>query len=166
MSKTKHPHATALAIAKEIVAELTPYCQRIEIAGSLRRLKAEVGDIEVLFVPHIEQRQADMFSTEPVDIAQERINQMLTAGTITKRANTRGYFTWGPQNKLGVHVASNIPVDFFSTTIEKWWTALVIRTGSAETNLRLTTGAQKLQRTLHAYGNGRARPTKGPGSRQ
>lgn len=37
---------------------------------------------------------------------------------------------------------------------ENWWVSLVVRTGSKETNLRLTTGAQRLGRTLHAYGSG------------
>lgn len=152
--KQKHPHAAALAIAKEIVAELTPYCQRIEIAGSLRRLKPEVADIEILYIPETAMRPVDFFSNAQVDLAQEHIEQMLTAGRITKRPNIRGQFTWGPQNKLAIHAASGIGVDFFATTVEKWWTALVIRTGSAATNMRLTTGAQKLQRTLHAYGTG------------
>ena len=152
--KQKFPRAAALAIAGELVAELEPFCQRIEIAGSIRRRKPEVGDIEILHVSRIEDRQVDMFSKAPVDVAAEKIDQMLAAGVIAKRANVRGHFTWGPQNKLAVHVASGIPVDFFSTSLERWWVALVIRTGSRETNLRLTTGALAQQRTLHAYGSG------------
>lgn len=46
--KTKQPLAVAAAIAAALVAELTPYCERIEVAGSVRRGKAQVGDLEVL----------------------------------------------------------------------------------------------------------------------
>jgi hypothetical protein len=40
------------------------------------------------------------------------------------------------------------------TTRENWFVSLVIRTGSKDTNLLLTTGAQKLGRKLNAYGCG------------
>ena len=152
--KTKFPRAEAQAVADQIMAELEPFCQQITIAGSLRRGQPEVGDIELLFVPRYEDRQIDFFNKEPVDTAAEKINQWHAAGTIFKRPNVDGHFTWGPQNKLAVHTDSGIPVDFFSTKPENWWVALVIRTGSKETNLRLTTGAQARQRTLNAYGSG------------
>ena len=38
--------AKAKAIADKYVALLAPFCDRIEIAGSIRREKEEVGDIE------------------------------------------------------------------------------------------------------------------------
>jgi len=41
----------ARAIAEKLVEKLAPYCERIEIAGSIRREKAEVGDIEVVAIP-------------------------------------------------------------------------------------------------------------------
>lgn len=48
--KKKFPAASAIQVAQSIVAALAPSCQRIEIAGSLRRRKQEVGDIEILYV--------------------------------------------------------------------------------------------------------------------
>lgn len=53
---TKFPRTQALAVAEELVAALRPACERLEIAGSLRRGKAEVGDVEILFVPRVEER--------------------------------------------------------------------------------------------------------------
>ena len=41
----------AKAIAEELKALLEPVCQRVEIAGSIRRQKPEVGDIELLVIP-------------------------------------------------------------------------------------------------------------------
>ena len=48
-----------------------------------------------------------------------------------------GTFARGVQNKLGIHVPSGIPVDFFATTPAGWFRSLVIRTGSKDFNLWL-----------------------------
>ena len=40
----------ALPIAEKLKAELAPFCSRIEIAGSIRRKKPEVKDIEIVCV--------------------------------------------------------------------------------------------------------------------
>lgn len=42
--------AKATEIAERVVAELRPFCKRIEIAGSLRRKKAMVKDIELVMI--------------------------------------------------------------------------------------------------------------------
>src|SRR5690348_10860398 len=41
----------ALKIAERVKAQLEPYCHRIEIAGSIRRKKPEVKDIEIVAFP-------------------------------------------------------------------------------------------------------------------
>jgi DNA polymerase/3'-5' exonuclease PolX len=46
----------ALPIAEKLVDLLRPGCTRIEIAGSIRRLKAEPGDIDLVAIP--DQRPA------------------------------------------------------------------------------------------------------------
>lgn len=152
--KTKWPRAEALQVARELIAELAPVCERIVIAGSLRRGKAEVGDIELLFIPRFEDRQFDMFTVAPMNLAEEKIGEMLASGTFFKRPGKTGVFSWAEKNKLGVHAASGIAVDLFSTTPENWFVSLVVRTGSKETNLRLTCGARDRNRTLNAYGCG------------
>lgn len=45
------PYAEALKIATTLMEELRPHCKRIAIAGSLRRKKKEVGDIELICIP-------------------------------------------------------------------------------------------------------------------
>jgi DNA polymerase/3'-5' exonuclease PolX len=55
--KAKVPLAKAEKIASRVVEKLMPYCQRIEIAGSIRRRKSEAGDIDIVAepkrVPHL-----------------------------------------------------------------------------------------------------------------
>ena len=153
--KTKWPWADADLVAKSIVAQLAFYCERIEAVGSVRRRKPHVGDVEVLFIPRLEDRQTDMFSTEPYDLAHERIETLRATGWLAKRLNVNGMVAgWGPKNKLAVHVESGMPVDLFSTTPSCWFSSLVCRTGGKDTNLALTNGANKLNRTWHVYGEG------------
>ena len=154
MSKTKFPHAEALAVAEELRSMLAPACHRIAIAGSLRRMKPEVGDIELLFIPRLSERPDGLFDTKIVDVCGEIVESLLAKNILAKRPNVNGSFTWGERNKLAVHVASGIPVDLFGTSEENWWVSLVIRTGSKETNLALTTGANKQNASLMAYGSG------------
>ena len=44
--KKRWPRSEALVVAEEIISRLTSCCKRIAIAGSLRRGKSDVGDIE------------------------------------------------------------------------------------------------------------------------
>ena len=54
--ETRWPLRQAAALARSLVTFLEPYCDRIEVAGSVRRQKADVGDIELVLVPKLEQR--------------------------------------------------------------------------------------------------------------
>ncbi len=49
--KTKVLLETAERIAQKYIEQLSPQCERIEIAGSIRRRKAAVGDIEIVAMP-------------------------------------------------------------------------------------------------------------------
>lgn len=154
MTKTKWPHAEALAVAEYLQAIIAPACRRVAIAGSLRRLKPEVGDIELLYVPILTERQDGLFDRTMVDVCSEVVEKLLDDGVLAKRPNVNGHFTWGERNKLAVHVPTGIAVDLFGTTESNWFVSLVIRTGSKDTNLRLTTGANRKGATLNAYGSG------------
>ena len=46
-------HADALKVAESLVEHFRPACERIEIKGSLCRLKPEVKDIDLLIVPDL-----------------------------------------------------------------------------------------------------------------
>lgn len=153
-NKKQWPAADAMKVAEELQARLSPACERIAIAGSLRRSKPTVGDVEILFVPRLAKRPDGLFDEKIVSVASEACDQLLRDGILAKRPNVNGSFAWGEANKLAVHVASGIPVDLFATTAPCWYVALVIRTGSKDTNLRLTTGANKRNASLKAYGAG------------
>lgn len=151
--KPKWPRAAALAVARELCARLKPNCEALIVAGSLRRRKALVGDVEIVYISRIEQRPRDLFSTQPFALADDEISRMLDDGTLTKRQSRIGGTAWGDRNKLAVH-RSGIPVDLFRTTQDCWHNYLVCRTGPAESNTRIATEAQRRGYQWNPYGPG------------
>jgi DNA polymerase (family 10) len=151
--KQRWPAAIARQVADQLVEALTPRSEQICIAGSLRRGRADVGDIEILYISRMGQvhKPGELFPQKG-SLADELLEQWLTKGIITMRPNVNGSTTWGTWNKLAVHGASGIPVDLFATTAERWFVSLVVRTGSADMNITLASSAQKRGMKLEAYG--------------
>lgn len=153
-AKPKFPRADAIAAAREILARFQS--DRVVIAGSLRRGKPLVGDIEILYIPKIEPAydRSDLFITDLVNASDESIKQMINVGILKPRENVLGRTTWGDKNKLALHVASGIPVDFFATTESSWYNYLVCRTGGAENNVAIASAAQAKGWAWHPYRSG------------
>lgn len=143
MPKPRYPRADALAVAKELCDHLRPVTGdgRLIVAGSLRRRKALVGDVEILFVPKFQVVPDGLFDVAQQDLAAMKVDELRQRGIVEPRLTKLNRETWGPQNKLAVHVASGIPVDFFTATAENWWNYLVCRTGPAESNTRICVAA-------------------------
>lgn len=155
-TKTKHSLREASPVAEQLVALLAPCCERIEVAGSIRREKWEVGDIELLCIPNLrtEQRQVDMFTTEDVSVDELDIflTRVVQEGLFSKRLKSNGALAgFGPKNKLLLHRASGIPVDVFTTDARNWGMALLVRTGPAEFNIEVMSRLKTLGHAGHAY---------------
>lgn len=160
-SKPKIPRKDALEVAQAIYDRLSPFCERCKVVGSLRRGKRFVGDIEILFIPKMAPDTSTFFNAllgegeaKLISMAETAINRLEKDGFLKKRLSETGVAAWGNFNKLAIHCESGIPVDLFSTTAERWWVSLVIRTGGKKTNLMLTMGANKKGLRLNAYGEG------------
>ncbi len=135
----------AKAIAEKIKAVLESSCERIVIAGSIRRQKPHVGDIELLCIPKY---------TAGVDMLDAKIQTMIYFDMLGYRLNKLGSKVYGPKNKLLVHLPSGIGVDIFSTKAECWPVALVVRTGGKRTNKEIATRALERGMRFRAYGDG------------
>jgi DNA polymerase (family 10) len=129
------------AVAEELKSLLRPVCSRIEIAGSIRRLKPVVNDIELLVIPR-------------ANYLDKLLNDLMMKRILAMRLNKRGSRTYGPKNKLMVHLPSGIGVDIFCTDEQCWWVSLVVRTGGAMTNKRIAMAAIRKGWRWHAYGSG------------
>ena len=117
-------------IATEIGVKLMPYCSRLEVAGSIRRQKPEVNDIDIVLTPR------DAWNLESViaDLARPGL-----------RKN-------GDEYKMFIY--KGVQIDLYFATDVSWSTKLLIRTGSKENNIRLATTAKRKGWHLYANGNG------------
>lgn len=157
VDKPRFPRADALNVAREMCRAIEPVSFHLLVAGSLRRRKPTVGDVEILFIPKTADRPdaSDMFGkTIRTDLGAEVIDGLLASGVLTKRPKKDGTFTWGEAIKLAVHVPSGIPVDFFTARPANWVCLTVCRTGSAQTNERICNAAIARGWKWQPYGAG------------
>lgn len=153
--KIKYPAAQAREVANEIITAMAPFCWATVAAGSLRREKETVGDVEILYIPKISTINGLLGVPEDWNNrADERIQLLLDAGILCGRLNKRGHAMWGARNKLALHVGSGIPVDLFSTTEPCWFNYLVCRTGGKQNNIDIANGARGRGLKWNPYGEG------------
>ena len=110
--------------ADVVLWHLTPYCDRIEIAGSVRRRKPDVGDIEVVAIPKtVEDR--DLFWNGDRVRSPMFAREVRILGEIRKGVPEVGRYIqiWLDPEK--------IQLDLFLATPDNWGLILAIRTGSA-----------------------------------
>ena len=98
----------AYQIAEKVKKQLEPYCDRIQIAGSLRRGKTEVKDIEIVAIP------TDRFQIGLIVNKWKKI-----------RGDVGGKY-------LQRELPGGINLDLFFATERNWGFIFAIRTGSAE----------------------------------
>jgi DNA polymerase/3'-5' exonuclease PolX len=124
MSKATHklPYADALSLAELLERRLAPSCERILIAGSIRRRKSEIGDIELVAQPKL-TTEFDMFGFE----TGNHYSQL--DGALTE-LRTEGYTKNGDKYKQFIY--EGVTVDLFIASPETWGAIATIRTGSAD----------------------------------
>lgn len=133
------PLAEAEALAVELVALLRPACERVEIAGSIRRRKADVGDVEIVAAPRFAAAR-DLFggTAGVVNCLDDLVSHLEAAGTLTRRVSDKGATAWGSRLKRALY--KGFPVDLFAAFEPATFGVIhVIRTGSAEFSHRLVT---------------------------
>ncbi len=108
----------ARKIAGEIVERLSPYCSRIEVAGSIRREKSIVRDIDIVLIPY------DPWN---LSLMVAGLGPAKVMGDKLKRINYNG-----------------VQVDLYYATEKTWGMTLLVRTGSAAHNIKLAARAKKM----------------------
>ena len=121
----------AQKIAADVIERLSPYCSRIQAAGSIRRRKEIVHDIDLVLIP------SDAWNLEGEVLALARPFQPKMSGEKLKRFDYNG-----------------AQVDLYFASEETWATLLLIRTGSKENNIRLCSRAKDMGWHLAASGDG------------
>jgi DNA polymerase/3'-5' exonuclease PolX len=113
----------AAQVADEIIAMIDDTCERITVAGSIRREKAAVKDVEIVVMPHdaarYRARLDALVHKGVVDLAQYG-----QPGKYTRR--------WGPDYR-GISYRG-IKIELFSATTDTWGAQLWLRTGPGDAN--------------------------------
>lgn len=155
------PLAEAEAIAADLVDLLRPACERIEVAGSIRRRRATVGDIEIVAIPRIERLPVGILPDVTADVSL--LDRQLTAlpGRVWARAVEvhRADGTVDTQTREGRAYKAlafrELPVDLFITTADQWGVIFALRTGPWDWNVKLVEDCKRyfrrveLGRVLH-----------------
>lgn len=112
---------------------LAPGCERVVVAGSLRRKKAEVGDVELVVLP---RRDVDLYGepAETYSALDHLIRQWVERGHVRLTVD-------GPrQKRLEVTTAwPGLKVELYIADWRNFGGTLAIRTGSAEFSKALVT---------------------------
>lgn len=129
--KTKLAYGDALRIAQEVAHQIAPVCERVLIAGSLRRKKTEVGDIELVVIPQFAS-VFDMFGSEIEQVSL--LDPVLAALGCNLDASGNG------GAKMRKFVYEDAPIDMFIQLSEDTWGVnATLRTGCADFSQWLVT---------------------------
>lgn len=127
--------------ARAVIDKLYGTYHRCEIAGSIRRGKPQVHDVEIVVQPKLVSSQSTLDGTDPdnptTNLLDERMRQLLKEGVI----NTDRHRDDDKQNPFGKryyrinYVAGDteIPIDVFAVLPPaQWGVIFLLRTGSGE----------------------------------
>lgn len=125
----------ALKIAEHYVDLFAPHCERIQIAGSIRRKKPQVKDIEIVAEPRIVV-QKDMFGYVVAEVTA------LDPVFASLQENGEGLFIKNGNRYKQIQLMgpgmSGIKLDLFLVLPPaQWGVILMIRTGPAEFSRRI-----------------------------
>jgi DNA polymerase/3'-5' exonuclease PolX len=107
----------ASAIANSIVDHVSPAMDRIEVAGSIRRRKPVVGDIELVAIPGDRRRLIQLLG---------EVGQLIKPGV-------PGVVPWQPKENakyFRLRMPQGINLDLFCGTRDNWGGLFLMRTGS------------------------------------
>jgi DNA polymerase (family 10) len=129
--KERIPIGVALPIVEEIISQLKKYTEKIEPAGSLRRMKETIGDIDILATGKNNIEIIDKFTTLPI------VKEVLAKG----------------DTKASVIVkTNNLQVDLRVVEPSSFGAALQYFTGSKAHNIKLRGLAKDKGLKISEYG--------------
>lgn len=133
----------ARGLALALVNLLSETCERIEIAGSIRRKAQYPNDIELVIVPR--QWELTSHGGRPdlrANVFEMLCDVMLNEGILEKRPDRNGNSAWGEKSKRAIfyHEGQYAPADLFSVVEPAQWGVIyALRTGPGKFNRHLVT---------------------------
>lgn len=139
MTKPVFSLKIAQGAAQNLVKLLQPACRQIEIAGSIRRRKPEVHDIDLVVWPLFDLSTTPDFFGLGMTMTNKpsRLMDLLAAKNLAVMA---------PDAKIVRLIWGGIPVELYICEPDgsNWGALLQMRTGPAEFNRRLASRAKKM----------------------
>lgn len=145
--KTNLKLSQALSLAEKIKDAFRPACERIETAGSVRRRKSIVGDVEIVaipkFIPDMET-QLSLFGYPPKLVSA--LDMLLERLTRDKPNFRRGDKNGDYMKNFLLEYDNGeavIPVELYLCSPENWGYILALRTGPSDFNRTWVTQQRK-----------------------
>ena len=149
-------------IADRFVTELAslPGVARVKTAGSLRRGRETIGDIDVLVAMKARSTAAEASAVASTFVGIEGVMQVISQGEskCSVRVSMDGRFgRWKPEGDVDTReekpaAGPSIQVDLRILPVERFGSALMYFTGSKEHNVRLRERALSMGLTLSEWG--------------
>ncbi|MCX6217682.1 hypothetical protein [Spirosoma sp.] len=115
---------------------LMPHCVRLNIAGSVRRKKAEVKDIELVAIPKTRTLQTGLFDSSLTTVVSPDFVAMLESlGEVIKGKPDGRY--------MQIQLHEGIALDLFMPDPVDYFRQYCIRTGSADYSAKVIAGGWK-----------------------
>lgn len=148
-------------IAAALVEVMRPHCDRIEIAGSIRRKRPTISDIEIVCIPRWEDRevQAGLFTeTIKVNLLYDRVTLSVEFEDAQGRSFNLTWIKTGVDEAIPWQVKKDgkywrgslagagridyVRLDLFLVSPDTWPVLFTIRTGSRDFSEALVTRAK------------------------
>lgn len=134
--------ARAIVIALKIQEQLAPLCERIEIAGSIRRARLEVGDIDLVILPQPGQLNAiKARCAQRCEVIRDGEQNCIYRLKLSDDASVQ----------LDIFFARPAISDLLNTAPGNFGTLLLCRTGSTEHNIFLVEHAKRQDLRWNPY---------------
>lgn len=159
--KCRIPLGEAEALADELLGLLRPACIRLEVAGSIRRRKETIGDVELCAIPKLAYSD-DLFGlrddVHPFNELDALCAELRESGELGERLDKNGRRAWGSAMKRATF--KGFALDIFACTAEQWGVTFAIRTGGALFGHALVTPRNQTVRdeSGRSYGSGLCPP--------
>lgn len=120
----------ALRLAQRLRDEMAPACERIEIAGEVRRRVEFVGEIELVAIPKMRPGpRGDLFSAPSMaSCLDDRVREMVDSGGMKLIGHWR---SWGGRYQRFFADRTHVVVSTVFPS-ESWGAAITLRTGPPE----------------------------------
>ena len=134
------PLARAIGIALSLQERMAPHCEKLEIAGSIRRGRPSVGDIDFVCIPRDKAALKARFA-EHWRVVTDGEQNFICARELTD----------GFELQVDIFFARPATRDLLENYPSNWGSLLLCRTGSKEHNIYLVEYAKRMGLKWNPY---------------